>query len=144
MLPKSLPPFSSVKKTTVVWCTVHVNIDMQAYYLAMWSNHVIRYIYLHTSCKCNGGYVLNCICLCLKCEHVAERTFQSITQIIWVFIIIIYHHLCHHPKRSWAPFHHRFYTCLYSSAFVHFNLFSRHWHWQFTNTLTSRPTRDEI
>ena len=71
-----------------------------------------------------------CIYLCLKCEHVDERTFQSITQVIWVFSIIIYHNLCHHPKR--ITFHH---TWLYSSAFVHFNLFSRHWHWQFTNTL---------
>ena len=31
-----------------------------------------------------------------------------------VFIIIIYHHLCHLRKRGWVPLHHRYYTCLYS------------------------------
>ena len=45
--------------------------------------------------------------------------------IVLVFIII-----CVIIRR--VPFHH---TWLYSSAFVHFILFSRHWHWQFTNTL---------
>ena len=65
---------------------------------------MIHYIYLNTSCKCNGEYVLICICLCLKCEHVVERTFQSITQEIWVFSIIIYHHLCHHPKSAFSSY----------------------------------------
>ena len=45
-----------------------------------------------------------------KCMHFNARGYD----------IIIYHHLCHHPKRGWVTFRHRFYTCLYSSAkYIH-------------------------
>ena len=50
------------------------------------------YIYTQAVNSMVDNLCPNCTCLCLKREHVVERTLQSITQIMWVFIILIYHH----------------------------------------------------
>ena len=95
----------------------------------MW--HTI-YIYTQAVNAMVGITVLNCICLCLKRKHVVERTLQSIKKIIWVFITIIYHYLCHHRKRrlraSSLSLLYMFVQSCKVHASVHFNLFSRHWY----------------
>ena len=57
-----------------------------------------------------------CICLYLKCEHVYQRTFQSITQVIWVFSIIII--ICVIIRG--VAFHHTCYTVLHLYILIYF------------------------